>query len=165
MRVHASIPDVLFTHKNSDFNTVSVAQQSQPHQSRKWSFTYWISYVLHFDALQDFWFRQSALGLMIQLPNLTVSQRICQFNYGRNCVISRNCLHNRQILYQSNFGRKPESNSNLIPAKHRFTKVGEKTLKVYSLLLAVLFNLDSKTESFHHCKKSNKTEQWRPLTG
>ena len=31
-------------------------------------------------------------------------------------------------LFQSNFGRKAESNSNLIPEKHKFAKVCVKTL-------------------------------------
>ena len=45
----------------------------------------------------------------------------------------KNCHHNRQILYQFNFGGKPVSNSNLIPVKCRFAKVCGKTLIAYSL--------------------------------
>ena len=39
-------------------------------------------------------------------------------------------------LYQSNFGGKPESNSNLIPVKCRFTKVWLKALTLPATVLS-----------------------------
>ena len=89
-----------------------------------------------------------------------MNQKICHFNYGRNCVndIKKTVFILDRYLSQSNFGGKPESNSNLILVKHRLNKVGEKALihVAYSLLLAVLSTLIVKQNLLITAKRATR---------